>query len=74
MYYMEVLEKIVRLKGNCLSVLICTHCPFKKECLPSFLDKESRFSQKKRFNIALSALANAAILDDNCYQETVNGN
>ena len=61
----DTLESIVRLKGNCLHQPLCKSCPFKKECLPGFINHIMKKSQQERFNLALTALTNISLLADN---------
>jgi hypothetical protein len=60
----EILETIIKLKGDCLSAKLCNACPFKKKCLPQFLDYANRPSQEERFNLALDIITNTALMDD----------
>lgn len=63
---MEVLEKIVELKGNCLTATLCESCPFRLECLPPFIiPDQTPPSEAKRCKMALSALSNKV------FEETV---
>lgn len=63
--HISILEAIVELKGDCLDAHLCKQCPFKKQCLPNFLqDKQKRPTQKERFNLALDTITNISLLGD----------
>jgi len=58
----QILNQIISLNGNCLGNL-CETCPFRNRCHSEFiLDKWP--SKEKRAAIALDALTNLLILED----------
>jgi hypothetical protein len=64
-HQIQILEKIVELKGDCLKADMCRDCPFAKQCLPEFLKvKRERPSKQERFNMALDKLTNISLFDD----------
>lgn len=61
----NILEEIINLNGDCLVKGICTNCPFRKECLPSFTKEiKSRHTKLERLHLALNLLANKILLGD----------
>jgi hypothetical protein len=61
----EILEKVIDLGGDCLDAQLCKKCPFKRKCLPNFLqEKQQRPTQKERFNLALDTITNISLLED----------
>ena len=68
----ETLEKIVDRQGDCLDSNICQHCPFMQKCLPTFLSRTTRATKTERFEFALDALTNIALLDEDTDGEYFN--
>lgn len=66
----KILQEIVDVKGSCLQAKRCTACPFRKRCLPDFLEQFPP-SRELRFRLAFEALTNSALLDDHDIQEQV---
>ena len=60
----EALEKIVEKEGHCLHRHICEQCPFRKRCLPTFLNKNTRITPAERLSLAIDVLANLELLEE----------
>lgn len=60
----KLLEEIVSKKGDCLNRFLCERCPFRRKCLPTFLNKTTRATKAERMVLALETLTNAALLDE----------
>jgi hypothetical protein len=58
------LIRIVEIEGNCLVSTLCDECPFRKSCLPEFLDKKKRPSRKERYEMAADTLARLDLMLD----------
>lgn len=65
----DILEEIVRLEGVCLMSDLCHYCPFKAECIPSFIDHLPMTEPKVRLKKALTALTNVLFLNDSTLLE-----
>ena len=58
----KTLERIIELEGACLFQSLCENCPFKLECLPSFIiDNKEPPSKGLRTKWALSALSSEVL-------------
>ena len=61
---LEILEEIIAQKGICLKVSRCKVCPFRNACLPEFATSTGQLSHQQRYNLAVSVIAEVAIMDD----------
>lgn len=66
----EILEEIIEVGGKCLFSKRCPECPFRKRCLPEFLNYMPP-SSNQRFTSALNVLSYNGILDDEEYLDKV---
>ena len=60
----SVLNQIVDKEGDCLTSALCNHCPFRENCLPEFLAKETRPTRKERYEMASDTLARIGLMFD----------
>ena len=60
----KVLNNIVEKNGDCLTSALCNQCPFRRKCLPEFLQKNTRPSRKERYEMASDTLARISLLLD----------
>lgn len=60
---LQIIQKIIDLKGSCLSASICKSCPLRTDCLPSFLTSKNNTAQK-RLNAALTIITNFILIND----------
>jgi len=60
----ELLEEIVNKKGDCLNRRLCERCPFRRKCLPTFLDRTTRVTKAERMILALETITNAMLFDE----------
>lgn len=60
----EVIEKIIEVKGDCLSATLCSRCPFSGICLPEFFRDEPSPTKQERLNMALDYVVRKELLGD----------